>query len=119
MRTALFAGSTTTDRSLSWFELGPPFVPDWEYDPDDLLDVDWADRAVLTSDQGSVCCGEGPMGADGFLARLNPDGVPIWVVFMTASNPSLHVHVDGMEATFTNNLDRSVVIDLELSDFAA
>ena len=50
--------------------------------------------------------------------RLTPR-VPIWVVFLTNSNPFLHVHVDGMVATFTNNLDRPVVIDLRLPDFAA
>jgi hypothetical protein len=104
---------------LSWFKLGTPFVPQWEDDPDGLVDVDWADRTVLASGLGSVCCGEGPMGADGFFARLDPDRVPIWVVFMTNSNPFLHVHVEGMVATFTNNLDRSVVIDLRLPDFAA
>jgi len=106
-------------QQLSSFGLGSPFTPDWDYDPDDLVDVDWADRAFLAPGQGSVCCGEGPMGADGFFARLDPDGVPVWVVFMTNSNPFLHVRVDGMLASFTNNLDRSVVIDLELPDFAA
>jgi hypothetical protein len=99
-------------QQLSWFELGPPFTPDWEYDADDLVDVDWADRAALARGQGSVCCGEGPMGADGFFARLDPDDVPVWVVFMTDSNPLLHVRVDGMVASFTNNLDRTVRIDL-------
>jgi len=104
---------------LSWFKLGLAFVPHWESDPDGLVEVDWADRAVLPSVSGSVCCGEGPMGADGFFARLDADGVPIWVIFMAHSNPFVHVHVEGMMAKFTNNLDRSVVINLELPDFAA
>jgi hypothetical protein len=104
---------------LSWFELGPPFTPDWEDDPEDLVDIDWADRAFLAMGQGSVCCGEGPMGADGFFARLDPNGIPVWVVFMTNSNPFLHVRVDGKMAAFTNNLDRTVAIDLDLPDFAA
>jgi hypothetical protein len=103
---------------LSWFTLGPPFVPTAEYDPDDLVEVDWADQAALATQPGSVCCGEGPMGSDGFFARLDPDGMPAWVVFMTNSNPFLHVRVNGAVATFTNNLDRSVVIDLDLPDFA-
>jgi hypothetical protein len=38
---------------------------------------------------------------------------------MTNSNPFLHVRLDGTMAAFTNNLDRSVVIDLGLPDFAA
>jgi hypothetical protein len=104
---------------LSRFMLGPAFISQWEHDPDALVEIDWADRALLASDAGSVCCGEGPMGADGFFARLDPDGVPIWVVFMTNSNPFMHVHVEGLVAAFTNNLDRSVVIDLRLPDFAA
>src|SRR5690348_11280238 len=104
---------------LSWFELGPPFIPGWEYDPEDLVDIDWADRAFLTPGQGSVCCGEGPMGADGFFARLDPNGVPVWAVFMTNSNPFHRVRVNGTTAAFTNNLDHSVVIDLDLPDFAA
>ena len=85
---------------ISWTSTGPP-------------------GTVLASEVGSVCCGEGPMGADGFFARLDPDRVPVWVVFMTNSNPFLQVHVQGMKATFTNNLDHSVVIDLRLSEFAA
>jgi len=97
---------------LSWFRLGPPFTPDWEYDIDDIEEIDWADRADLVSQQGSVCCGEGSMGADGFFARLDPAGIPIWVAFMTRSNPFLHVRVDGAIAIFTNNLDHSVIIDL-------
>jgi len=103
---------------LSRFEVGPLFVPTWQFDPDDMADIDWADRAGLPADKGSVCCGEGPMGADGFFARLDPDGVPIWAVFMTNSNPFLQTRVEGMVATFTNNLQRSIVIDLELPEFA-
>lgn len=104
---------------LSWFRLGPPFVPTTvEDDLDDLVEVDWADQSALASQSGSVCCGEGPMGSDGFFARLDPNGIPVWVVFMTNSNPFLHVGVNGTVATFTNNLDRSIVIDLELPDFA-
>ena len=45
------------------------------------------------------------MGADGFFARLDPDGAPLWVVFMTNSNPFLQARMDGMVATFTNNLE--------------
>jgi hypothetical protein len=106
-------------QQLSWFELGPPFVPDWEHDPDDLAEVDWADRAFLAHDPGSVCCGEGPMGADGFFARLDPQGTPLWVAFMTNSNPFLQVRVEDTVATFTNNLNRSLAVDLDHPDFTA
>jgi hypothetical protein len=102
---------------LSWFRLGPLFIPDWEYDIDDLVQIDWTDRGDLVSQQGSVCCGEGPMGADGFFARLDPIGVPVWVAFMTDSNPFLYVRVDGAMATFSNNLDRSVEVDLNQPDY--
>ena len=103
---------------LSWFELGPLFTLEWTYDPDDLADVNWADRALLADGEGSVCCGEGPMGENGFFARLDPQDVPVWVAFMYYSNPFQRVHVDGTVATFTTNLDRTVMIDLAHPDFA-
>jgi hypothetical protein len=59
------------------------------------------------------------MGADGFFARLDPDCAPVWVVFMTDSNPFLEARFDGAVAVFTNNLQRSVAIDLKLPYFAA
>ena len=102
---------------LSWFRLGPPFVPDWRYDTDDVTEIDWADRADLAVGKGSVCCGEGRMGADGFFARLDPAGTPVWAAFMTRSNPFLRVRVEGAMATFTNNLDRAVTIDLNQPDY--
>lgn len=103
---------------LSRFEVGLPFVPTWREHPDGLVDIDWADRAAMPAGQGYVCCGAGPMGADGFFARLDPDGVPVWVVFLTDSNPFLQARTDGAVATFTNNLQRSLVIDLKLPYFA-
>jgi hypothetical protein len=36
---------------------------------------------------------------------------------MTDSNPFVHVRVDGAVATFSNNLDRSVVVDLNQPDY--
>ena len=101
---------------LSRFKVGTSFMPTWEHDLDDLADIDWTSSAVLASARGSVCCGEGPMGADGFFAFLDQELVPVWVVFMTNSNPFLHVQVDGMLATFTNNLGHPVVIDLSLPE---
>jgi hypothetical protein len=102
---------------LSQFRLGHAFVPDRRYDTDDVIEIDWADRAELAPGQGSVCCGGGPMGADGFFARLDPAGTPVWAAFMTHSNPFLRVRVEGAIATFTNNLDRSVTIDLNQPDY--
>lgn len=102
---------------LSWFRLGSPFVPEWEYDIDDLDEVDWADRADLASQQGSVCCGEGSTGGDGFFARLDPTGMPVWVALLTHSNPFVRVRVDGTTTTFINNLDRSMVLDLNQPDY--
>lgn len=104
---------------LTRFKIGTSFVPAWEHDPDDIADIDWADRAVLASGRGSVCCGEGPLGSNGFFALLGQELAPVWVAFMTSSNPFVHVQVDGMLATFTNNLGHPVVIDLGLPGFAS
>jgi hypothetical protein len=73
---------------LSWFRLGLPFVPDWVYDTDDLEEIDWAARAGLPSQQGSVCCGEGSMGADGFFVHLDAARTPVWVLSRRAPTRS-------------------------------
>jgi hypothetical protein len=104
--------------TLRRFEIGQPFDhDDWDADPDALVEIDPAVRLPLPGG-GSVCCGEGPLGADGFFAREDGDGAVVWVVVLTRSNPFVRAEVDGRTATFTNNLGHSLTIDLTDPHFA-
>lgn len=58
------------------------------------------------------------MGSEGFFARLDPDRNLVRLVFLSDSNPFVQAAVEGLLATFTNNLGNSITIDLDDSDFA-
>ena len=97
---------------LRRFEIGRPFDhDDWDADPDALFEIDPAARLPLPGG-GSVCYGEGPLGADGFFARADSAGAVLWVVMLTRANPFVSGQLDGPAATFTNNLGHSLTIDL-------
>ncbi|ROO61845.1 hypothetical protein EDC02_3802 [Micromonospora sp. Llam0] len=102
---------------LSWFEFGLPFNLGGR-DDFDVLEVDSAARAELP-DGGSVCCGEGVLGSDGFFARTDAEGEPIWIAVLTNSNPFVRVDVAGSAVRFTNNLGNSLTIDLGDPNLAA
>jgi hypothetical protein len=102
--------------ALSRFELGPP-LEIGEQNEYDILEIDPAASAELP-DHGTVCCGEGVLGSDGFFARADAAGNPIWVVVLTNSNPFVRVHVSGTIATITNNLGNSLIVDLIDPDFS-
>ena len=70
-------------------------------------------------DGGSLTCGEGALGSFGFFARRDARGDVVWAVMLTVSNPFVRIDVDGTTATFTNNLGRSLSIDLTDPFFAA
>ena len=110
-------GAAVEGPALSRFEIGPPLELG-DSDDYDVMDIDPA-MCVELPDRGSVCCGEGMLGADGFFARLDGDGNPIWVVVLTNSNPFVKAEVAGTAATFTNNLGNSVVIDLRDPNLAS
>ncbi|MFJ4668453.1 hypothetical protein [Kitasatospora purpeofusca] len=106
---------------LPRFELGAPI--DLEVllaaDPEnDVVDVDIAAEAELPDGSGSVCCGYGDLGADGFFARLDGERNLRWIVMLLNSNPFVRVSVEGTVVTFVNNLDNSVTVDLTDPDFA-
>jgi hypothetical protein len=96
--------------TLSWLDLGGP-LDVHAMDDEDVIELDPAVHIALP-DAGSVCCGEGPLGADGFFARYKAEGEPAWAVVLHNSNPFLEAGVEGMVAIFTNNLGHSLRIDL-------
>jgi hypothetical protein len=100
--------------ALSYFRVGEPFdlAGRLAEDPDYLAEIDESARAALPDGRGHVCCGEGPLGSQGFFARLDAYGELVWVVFLRNGNPFYEVAVDGTRVTFTNNLGRGVTVDL-------
>jgi hypothetical protein len=102
---------------LSWFDLGPPLdLDDVLADPDHVMKIDIFAEAELPD--GSVVCGDGAHGSEGFFARLDADGALVWIVPLGDSNPFMKVKIDGATATFTNNLDNSITVDLDSPQFA-
>jgi hypothetical protein len=104
---------------LSWLDLGAPLNLDalLAADPEDVFEFDVCAEAVVPDGSGYVCCGDGAMGADGFFARLDPRRDLVWVVTSTKTNPFMRVSVEGSLATFTNNVDSSVTVDLAGPDY--
>jgi len=104
----------TDGPALTYFRVGKPFdlAERLAEEPDYLAEIDESARAALPDGRGQVCCGEGPLGSQGFFARLGTDGELVWVVFLDNGNPFYEVAVDGSRVTFTNNLGRSVTVDL-------
>ncbi len=105
--------------ALNYFEVGDLWDhDDWDPDPHGLTEVAGVVVAPLP-DGGSLTCGEGGLGSFGFFARRDARGDVVWAVMLTDSNPFVRIDVDGTPATFTNNLDRSLSIDLAHPYFAA
>ncbi|WP_329072561.1 hypothetical protein [Amycolatopsis sp. NBC_01480] len=103
--------------ALSWFEIGAPLdLNDVLADPEDVLDIDVSAEASLPRG-GSVVCGEGAMGSEGFFARLDAMGSLVWVVSLLHSNPFYGVAVEESVATFTNNHGNSIDIRLDAPEF--
>lgn len=113
----------TDGAALSWFELGAPLDLDalLEEDPEGVTEIDIHRRcfADLPDASGYVCGGDGALGSDGFVARLDADRNLVWVVFMADSNPFERVELHGTTAVFFNNLGNSIAIDLTHHDFRA
>jgi hypothetical protein len=106
---------------LSWFDLGAPL--DLEElvaeDPENLTAIAPHPEgfAAIPDGSGQVCCGDGSHGSEGFFARLDREGNPVWVVSLGESNPFVRASVDGSKATFTNNWGNSLTVDLADPDF--
>ncbi|BCJ68331.1 hypothetical protein [Polymorphospora rubra] len=80
--------------------------------PENLAEIDETARLALPDGSGSLICGAGAHGSEGFFARVCGQEELVWVVFLLHGNPFERIGVSGSTATFSNNLDRSVDVDL-------
>jgi hypothetical protein len=104
-------------RTVLWreeLEIGEPFELDGS-EMDTVIDI-FCEAALP---DGYLVCGEGSWGSEGFFARLATDRSLIWVVYLEHGNPFISIDVMGRTATITNNLDRTVTIDLDNPNFTS
>ncbi|MBD0695521.1 hypothetical protein [Streptomyces sp. CBMA123] len=97
-------------------ELGEPFdveAPEFGHE------IEVRSEAELPDGRGFVCCGDGAMGDEGFLARLDADRRLVWVFASTGGNPFLRASADWPLAHFVNDWGRTLTIDLADPDYAA
>ncbi|MET8703306.1 hypothetical protein ABZW10_31265 [Kitasatospora sp. NPDC004723] len=103
---------------LTWFRLGDPIDmealrtarPGWSASADVFAEV------VLPDGSGRLLSGGGSHGSDGFFARLDARGDLLWLVHLLC-NELVEITVDWPLATFTNNCDNSLTVDLSGPDF--
>ncbi|MFF5176039.1 hypothetical protein ACFY3U_25905 [Micromonospora sp. NPDC000089] len=102
------------DASLCCFQVGSLFDLDTvlAVEPDNVSEIDESTRVDLPSGGGFLVCGEGAHGSEGFFARLDEREELVWVVFLRDGNPFRKIRLSGSDATFVNNLDRSITINL-------
>ncbi|MFC8723334.1 hypothetical protein [Kitasatospora sp. NPDC057198] len=107
---------------LAEFELGGPFELDGGL-PDDPEEeagsVGLHSRAELPDGAGHLAGGGGAVGSEGFAARFDAAGALVRLLHLADSNEFVRIAVDRPPATFTDNLDRSLVLDLTAPEFAA
>ncbi|WP_327674214.1 hypothetical protein [Kitasatospora sp. NBC_00458] len=108
------------DSYLTYFTLGEPFDADalLDDDPEWTTSADVYAEAELPDGAGHLLSGGGSHGSDGFFARLDADRNLVWVVHLFC-NELVRIDVDWPRATFTNNCDNSLTIDLTAPDFQA
>ncbi|MFF7454719.1 hypothetical protein [Kitasatospora sp. NPDC008115] len=106
------------DAELTDFALGEPI------DLGALLakDPEWTAcayvfaEAALPDGSGRLVSGGGSHGSDGFFARLDFDGSLVWLVHLLC-NELVAIAVEWPLATFTNNCDNTLTIDVTGPDF--
>ncbi|WLQ34027.1 hypothetical protein P8A18_11495 [Streptomyces castrisilvae] len=81
-------------------------------DPSWVSSVDGRAVADL-GDRGLLWAGEGPMGADGFIARLTADRKLIWALFFSDSNPFDRIRVSGNVAAFHSTAEFELAVDID------
>ncbi|MFJ4186808.1 hypothetical protein [Kitasatospora sp. NPDC089509] len=87
-------------------------------DPEWTTGADVFAEAELPDGAGHLCSGGGSHGSDGFFARLDADRNLVWVVHLLA-NEFVRIDVEWPLATFTNNRDNTLTIDLTDPEYAA
>lgn len=89
-------------------------------------DPDWLTSFVVThivelrsEEGGSVCCGEGSWGSEGFFARIASGGEPIWVVYLENSNPFVEIDIDSDDrvARFSSSSGVTTSVAISGTDF--
>jgi hypothetical protein len=81
-------------------------------DPEWVTQIDICAEAKMPNGAGILVCGDGAHGSEGFFARLSAGRQLVWLVYLSNSNPFMRVGVDGSMATFVNNLDHVITVDL-------
>jgi len=90
------------------FDLGQVLAED----PDWVTAIDVQSPTPLPSG-GSLVRGEGSHGSEGFVARLDPAGQLVWVIYLSESNPFETVEVNGTLGTFTSTSGITITLDIE------
>ncbi|RYG73784.1 hypothetical protein EON80_02980 [bacterium] len=69
--------------------------------------------ASADSKHGTVKCGEGTQGGDGFVALESQDGTLIWVAFFRNSNPFMKLRIEGNDAIATSEYGNPWIFPLD------
>jgi hypothetical protein len=114
-----FANGRSWEASLaeaapSGYELANEFsLEEWLiHDPDYVSSFDVTRELQLPGQQGTLCCGEGSAGADGFAAHLSNVRELIWVMFLADSNPIVDISRQGKFYRFSSTNGNVLTINI-------
>ncbi|TLF81173.1 hypothetical protein [Nocardia cyriacigeorgica] len=66
--------------------------------PGNTTSTDATFQTVEIPGEGYLCCGEGDLGAEGYVAKVDREGDLVWVVHFDDSNPFIALELDGDRA---------------------
>lgn len=66
--------------------------------PGNTTSADATFQTVEIPGEAYLCCGEGTLGAEGWVAKLDLNSGLVWVVHFDDSNPFVELEVDGDRA---------------------
>ncbi|TLG13476.1 hypothetical protein FEK35_10025 [Nocardia cyriacigeorgica] len=86
--------------AASGFTVGEPIDVDalLADNPGNTTSADATFQTVEIPGEGYLCCGEGTLGAEGWVAKLDLNSGLVWVVHFDDSNPFVELEVDGDRA---------------------
>lgn len=67
---------------------------------------------IVIEDKYIFVCGEGEMGNEGFIVKLDTEGNILWSLYSTTSNPFHQITVSNGQLQFISTANFAVVIDL-------
>ncbi|GLW67951.1 hypothetical protein Kpho02_02500 [Kitasatospora phosalacinea] len=88
-------------------------------DPNGLSGAVVHAEAGLPDGRGRLVGGGGSHGSEGFVACFDTEGAMVWLLHLGESNEFVRITVDWPTATCTNNLDRSITLDLTSPDHSS